>query len=370
VAGAVLVPVTVASASHHHAAKLPLALVPLQKAQLGAAGRSLALDYDGSGPSDIPFDGLKACEVSLLLLNDGRVAQYFLDYGDGFTGSNGVMEIRTGVDEYTTRAAAKAVYLLRRRADSDQQVGQWKKIRVPAVGPRHFAYLGTWAVPNLNPIVCLDEQVLAGKFIVDLTVTAGSAKAAEHVAPRLARRLYHRFQSMLSGHLAGNPVKLPRKPKNARAAGGPDMSTMVLQPSDIGQPDADVTKFYWAVLPALSAYEMDMNVYAGPFDGDLEQQIFWWRTAKEAKYVAAYESDFNANIKGVSTVDLSAVGDNATGVISEWDGKPLVFVSLTNGRAGEYVLASRNGEGPAPTDSDVQSLAQAAANRLDAGLGP
>ncbi len=375
VAGAVLVPATVASAGHHRAAKLPLALVPLQTAQLGAAGKGLALDY-GSGPKYISNIGLKAFDVRSYMEDDGYSladgGQYSLDYGDPFTGSTGVTEIRTAVQRYKTHAAAKKAYRGWRYVDASLRQfnpgGAWQKIKVPAVGAQNFAYLGRWAVPTLNPIVGLDEQVLAGRFVLSLTVFAGSTDAAEHAAPGLARSLYHRLRSMLRGHLTGKPVTLPRKPKAGQASDGPDLTAMVLQPSDVGQAGTPlVQQRYFAFPPADSTYQMTM-ASAGLYDEGLGQDIFWWPTATEATYAEAYVRAF---IGAGSPVDLSAVGDNASGAIFDGgsDGA-LVVLTLTNGRAGEYIFGSTSGSGPAPTSSDVQTLAQAAANRLDAGLVP
>jgi len=379
-AGAVLVTATAASASHHSSAKLPLALVPLQKAQLGAAGKSLKLDY-GSGPQFISNVGLKAFDVRNIVGTEeweypATVAYYSLDYGDPFTGSPGVMEIQTGVEQYKTPAAARKGYAFWRHVDSSLRIigpgGPWKKIDVPAVGPQHFAYLGTWQAPNLNPIVGLDEQVLAGKFVLALTVTAGSSTAAESIAPRLAHWLYRRFQPMLNGHLAGKPARLPRQPKPGPAAGAPDLPTIILQPSDVGQSQTpDVSKQYIPSLPALSTYEMTMTP-AGLWDDGINEDISWWPTATEATYAEAYLRALTAKFYGNgSPVDLTGVGDNATGSIADYgDNGSVAMVTLTSGQAGVFVDGVTTGAGPAPSDSDLQSLAQAAANRLDAGLGP
>jgi len=377
VGGAILVPATAASGGHH-ASKLPLALVPLQTAHLGLAGKSLKLDY-GSGPKFIRDVGLKAFDVRNVIGDGfragGGVARYALDYGDPFTGSTGVMEIRTGVEEYKTPADAKKGFALWRHVDSFLQIinpGNFppKKLKAPPFGQQSFAYLRTWAAPHLNPIVSLDEQVVAGKFVLDLTVTAGSASAAKKVAPHLLRVLYHRFQLMLKGHLAGKPAKLPPKPHAGQAPSGPDLSTMILQPSDVGQSQAaDLSQHYVAFPPALSEYAMVLHP-AGPYDGGLGQQIFWWPTATEATYAEAYLSALFVKRYGEgSAVDVSLVGDNATGsLVDGGDDGSEVAVTLTNGQAGEFIVGLSTGAAPAPTDSDVQSLAQAAANRLDAGL--
>ncbi|HEY2353324.1 MAG TPA: hypothetical protein VGH79_00300 [Gaiellaceae bacterium] len=377
VAGAVLVPATMASASHHRAAAHPLALVPLQSAQLGALWNGLALDY-GSGRPLFTNVGLKAFDVRPYIQDEGgatfsgQVGRYALDYGDAFSGGTGVTEIRTGIEKYTTPRAAKAAYSYWRHVDSSLHEytpgGQWKKIAVAAVGSRNFAYLGSWTAAGLNPIVGLDEQMLAGRYVLDVAVDAGSIDAAEHAAPGLARKLHHRLRSMLEGHLHWKPATLPREPKPGRAADGPDLSTMILQPSDVGQSSTPtVLKQYDTWLPARSVYMMQMKP-AGLYDDELIQDIFWWPTATEATYAGAY---IRAFVGPGSPVDLSAVGDNATGSIFDGgEAGAFAIITLTNGRASEQIGGFTTGAGPAPTASDVQSLAQAAADRLDAGLGP
>jgi hypothetical protein len=179
--------------------------------------------------------------------------------------------------------------------------------------------------------------------------------------------LHRRLQLMLEGHPAGKSAKLPPTPLAGQASGGPDLSTTILQPSDVGQSlPANEEEEYFVGPPALSAYEMTLKP-AGPYDLGLEQLIGWWPTATEATYAMAYERAIIAKRFGAgSAVDLGAVGDNAIG--SLFNGGSEVAVTLTNGQAGEVILGLSSGS--APTDSDVQSLAQAAANRLDAGLGP
>src|SRR5205814_7679812 len=137
--------------------------------------------------------------------------------------------------------------------------------------------------------------------------------------------------------------------------GGPDLSTMILQPSDVGQWDpADVfLQRYIAFTPALSAYQLDLRP-AGPYD-DVEQLIGWWPTATEATCAEAYVSALFAKEVGVgSPIDLSAVGDNATGSLFDGGDGPYVLVTLTNGQAGEFIYAH---SASTVQDSDVQSLA-------------
>jgi hypothetical protein len=213
IAGAALIPASAASAGHHPA-KIRLAAVPLQAAQFGSAGASLALNYDSGS---ISSEGYMVVEVdaegggtigsyeSVIAGTSGLIRGYVLDYGDPYTGSAGVTSIRSSVAEYRTRADARKglaaarqhdAYLKQELASPYFAVTQ-KAIEPSQVGQRRFGYLVTQAAPNLNPIVRLDEQVAAGRFVLDLTVTAGSASAAETVAPHLLHVLNRRLQRLL-----------------------------------------------------------------------------------------------------------------------------------------------------------------------------
>jgi hypothetical protein len=398
VAGALLAPAASASASHRRAANIDLARVPLQTEQLGPAGASFALIY-GSGEIPNFETTLSLIPPNPYIFNFGgtnfarlgRIDGYALDYGDEFTGSTGVMEIRSGVEEYRNPAdARKGLHAWQKQ---DAEAGRVyssplvpitvSRFKSPGVGKFRFTDLITLAAPNLNPIVKLDEQVTYGKYVLDLTVTAGSVSSAEHAAPHLLRVLRNRLRRLLGGHrVAGGPVNLPPQPPFGPAPGGPALSMLNLQPPDVGQPyPVYVFQGYTVEPPALSAYYMDISP-AGQYD-DLQQVIGWWPTPTEATYGETYESAFffaSGVVVGsarraesgsgvtVTPVDLSAVGDGATGYIITGFGAPSqASITLTNGQAGESITAVSSSTLQA---SDVQSLAQAAANRLDAGLGP
>jgi hypothetical protein len=304
-----------------------------------------------------------------------------LDYGDPYTGSAGVTEIQTSVEVYRTKAGAKdAVRFAPVEGAFDEillaspfvDVSR-KRIKPPHLGQDRYGVLITRAAPNLNPIVALDEQVAAGRFVLDLTVTAGSASAAEAVAPRLLRTLHRRLQSMLAGRTLAKPPKLPGEPEAGQAPGGPDLSTLILQPTDVGQSHAvNLLQEYIPGSPTLSDFLMFLSP-AGTYT-EVVQQIGWWPSAAEAMYGESYGggSPFPFFLSGDSggtktTVDLGAVGDSAVGYLVTEDGKSTAYVVLANGQAGESITATSDGILQA---SDVQSLAQAAADRLDAGLGP
>jgi hypothetical protein len=394
-AGVALLPATAASAGHRPA-RIRLSLVPLQTAQLGSEGASFALNYDSGSISRDGYmvvtvdseGGVDQSYEGVVTGTYGLIGGHVLDYGDPYTGSAGVTDIRSSVAEYKTRADAKSGLSAARQEDAylkDEYSSPYlavteKTIKPSPVGQRRFAYLVTQAAPNLNPIVRLDEQVTAGRFVLDLTVTAGSASAAEDAAPQLLRALDHRLQRAVGGHATGTAPHPPAL-HAGRAPGAPELASMVLQPPDVGQPYAIyLFQGYTAAPPALSDYEMTLQP-AGTY-GYLDQEIGWWPTATEATYAeiygAAADGGFGISIgfaghpdrRGgvtVTPVDLSSIDDPATGYLVTEPGESDALVTVTNGQAGESIVGASHSTLQA---SDVLSLAQAAANRLDAGLGP
>jgi hypothetical protein len=377
-----LVPATAGAATAgHHPAKISLALVPLQTAQLGPDGASFALNY-GSGPgADDTLQVFGAFSLNGVRppspIGGPHISGYALDYGDPFTGSTGVMEIRTGVEQYKSPAYAKSGLKFWRHTEStfweDNSAvlpitGQW--LEAPSVGQRGFASLTTFAAPNLNPIVRLDEQVADGRYVLDLTVTAGSASAAKQAAPGLLSALDHRLRKVVAGHWTGYPAKLPPRPDGGgQAPGGPDLSAATLQPSDVGQSHwVSLFQDYEPDSLALSSFFMYANP-AGPYS-QLTQDIRWWPTATEATYAETYQADSVLVLFGGATsVDLSGLSDPASGTLITGSGlsQSVVEINLTNGQAGDSVFAESD---QMLTTSDVQTLAQALATRLDAALGP
>src|SRR5262249_47021945 len=153
---------------------------------------------------------------------------------------------------------------------------------------------------------------------------AGSASAARKIAPHLLLELHRRLQLVLGGHATDKPPKLPREPKAGQAPGGPDLSTLILHPSDVGQSHAvNLIQASAAAPPALSDFFMILAP-AGTYHG-LLQQIGWWPTATEATYAETYGggnggsplslATFGAGSGTATPVDLSAVGDSAIGYL-------------------------------------------------------
>jgi hypothetical protein len=145
----------------------------------------------------------------------------------------------------------------------------------------------------------------------------------------------------------------------------------VLARSDVGKPATIRHTGY--VSPknsfdeyALSAYDLAMAP-AGPF-GFLQQEVSAARTAVEVRYFAAVAAGaFSSGGLGTVThVDLSSVGDNAFGEILEiTSGGQSVDEALLVLSRNKYLdflsVATKN----KLTASDVQTLAQKAAQRLN-----
>jgi hypothetical protein len=124
---------------------------------------------------------------------------------------------------------------------------------------------------------------------------------------------------------------------------------------------------------ALSAYDLAMAP-GGSF-AYLAQEVLVGRNEFEVEYYAAIEAA--AAVAGLGSavqatpVDLGSVGDNAGGellTIALATGQTVyeAVVVLFRGRYLDFVVAASTSQLSA---TDVQSLAQAAASRLNAGLG-
>jgi hypothetical protein len=370
-AAALLAAVAVPAASAKTpAVKLPL--LPLQKTQLGSAAKSLPLQAD-SGPVsnlDAALHTLSGASPKVFK-KMGRVGGYALDYGDGASGGAGVTSVYTEADQYTTASGAKKAVAFWKKDDAQlEQLNQGgfvvtqQLLKTPAVGSGHFAYLWSYSAANIVPVWVVDEEFAYGKYELDVTVWAGSQNGAAKLAPQVSKKLYARLRQALAGKLHGKPVKLPKPPHAGPPSGGPDISSLALQASDVGAQPGDVQEG-WNVDPsALSDYSVFMEP-AGSFDL-LDQEIEWYPTANDA----AFNADW-ANAQGLragsSQVDLSGVGDGAQGLIYSDSQGGIGQVVFSSGQLAEYVVVfGSNGV----QTTDVQHVAQVAANYINnAGLG-
>jgi hypothetical protein len=244
IAGAILCASSASVASARHAPKLRLPLVPLQSAQLGPVGASLPLEFD-SGPA---ANGDAPTPLKKL----GRLGGYLLDYGDAYVGGAGVTSIATQVERFRTPTGAKKG--LRYWKNDDKVVASFYRsigltvsahfFRVPAVGSSHFAYATSFEIPNADPLFTVDEEVSSRSYILHANVAAGTESMAEHLAPVLMHKLEHRLRQMLDGQLRGKPARLPRLPAPGPPAGGPDLSSLVVGPSDFTGPATVIDQGY------------------------------------------------------------------------------------------------------------------------------
>lgn len=366
-AAAILCGSAASAASAEHAFKVRLPLVPLQTAELGSAGASLPLEF-GSGP-------VSNRDVPSALKKLGRLGGYGLGYGDPYLGGVDVTSIQTEVERFRTPAGAKKA-LAYWKKDDKQLAAAYHLIgvslgahffKVPAVGSGHFAYDTPMQVPNADPLYTVEEAASTRGYVLHAIVAAGTESTAEHLAPVLMRKLEHRLHQMLGGHLRGKPPKLPKVPQPGPPPGGPDLSTLVVGPSDFSPPATVVDQGYDPDPSAVSTYGVDLHP-AGPFD-EVQQTISWYANANETTWQGTLFADiFTAFGAGgnETIVDLSALGDNAHGVILFGAAAPFVFVDMWQGQALDIATAQASTATIQP--SDVQALAQAMADHLNAGL--
>lgn len=374
VSAAVLVPS--AAAARKAAVKLPL--VPLQRSQLGAVARSLALEHDsGVVSNSTAASNANGADVTAKQLAKlGRRTGYQLDYGDPFLPGNGVREIETGVERYRNAAAAKRGLAFWRGNESLvaslAQAGvraSLTAVRPPAVGTGRWAVAVTLEIPGTSPVYGLDEDVQDGSYVIMVSVGAGSPGAARRLAPKLAKQLDARLRAGLAGKLRGRPAKLPRL-KAGPPPSGPDPAQAALTTSDFSQATLTREK-YTADAEAVSEYDVGFAP-AGAF-ADVFQQIVAQSTPSEATYYAALLAgsvrSYDRGGNTVTPVDLSGVGDDAYAALLQLrlSGQTVyeAAVVLANGPLVELIVGASKTQ---LADADVTSLAQAAAARLNAAV--
>jgi hypothetical protein len=370
---AVLVP----AASAKSAARVKISLIPLPKSALGSAAHALALAHDSGGISNTAAANRTADAGPATFKKLGRLSGYALDYGDAYSGAAGITDVRTTIEQYKTSAGAKRGLAFWRKEDA--QLGALDNpgftvtdalVKVPAVGKTRFAYLTSFSASNIAPVSSLDERVADGHYVLEVTVSAGSASAAKALAPKLAKKLDARLRLALAGRLHAKPVKLPAKQKAGPPTGGPDLSAMALQTSDLSGP-AEIVANQYSVDPAIldfvdlansSEYDVLM-LPAGPFD-ILIQEIEWYPTANGASFNSDFLNAFSLSQVGSTALDLSSVGDGAQGSITPDSQLSQGGVALTKGQLSEFIdvaVAQSSID-----SSDVTNLAQTAASKIDA----
>jgi hypothetical protein len=367
-AGLLLVPAAAASRSH----KVNLAIVPLPNSAIGAAAQSFPLAHDSGPVSNANAAAHTSGATPKTFKKLGRLNGYVLEYGNAFTGAVGITDVHTGIDRYKTAADARRALAFWKKQDA--KLGALNnpafsvtsvpvQVPAPATGTSHFAYVTSYSASNIEPVSGIDEQVADGRYVLDVIVTAGTASTAEALAPSLAQQLDARFRLAREGRLHARPVKLP-KLKAGPPLGGPDLSTLALRKSDlVGK--VTTSKEYIVDPAAISDYSVFM-LPAGQFDA-LDQEIEWYPVANEASFFADFENAATLLQHGTTALDLSALGDGAQGSVTESSSFSGGQVFFSSGNLAEFIFM---GSQSSVSGADVTSVAQAAANRIDAaGLG-
>jgi hypothetical protein len=315
----------------------------------------------------------------------GWVGSYTLDYGDAFSGCSCITEIRTSVDRYRTAADAKSGLAFWKKDDaqvvrldrkSGFAVAAHRFLRVPAVGTSRYAYFTQYETVRAKPVWMVDERFADGKYVLQVEISWGSGATGTTLAPKLAKKLDERLQLARAGRLHATAATLPRQPAPGAQPGAPDLSTLVLQQSDLAPGVATLT--YGSGHYARDAFALALSEYdivyepAGRY-AELGQTIQWYPSANEAAFRSAYHEALGialaagSGIRGpITSVDLGGVGHGDRGAILRTTRNGyLALLSLSRGRATDYVFA----QGPSRIrPADVQGLAQSMAARLAAGV--
>lgn len=375
--------VTAASASSN--AQVDLASVPLPKSALGAAAHSLPVARDSGVDSNAEAASESSSGVTAAKLKRlGRVTGYLLDYGSPFGDLAGVRQIQTEVELYGSAAQArKGLEFWRRDELNNDELKALgltfsvKKLKPAGIPGPHWVYAATVSIKGLKPLSGVDAQLQQGKYLLDVSVAAGSTAAAAKLIPALARKLSRRMQLALAGHLPKAHVKVPPARKAGPPARGPKPADLVLKPADVGSGASIVHKGYSKPKDslddnALSVYDLAMTS-TGTYRF-VTQEVLVGANALEAQYfgaiaVSAVAAAFGKKAQ-VSPIDLSGVGDNAKGDLLKItvNGKVAseAILVLTRGTYLDFVVAATPS---AITSADARALARSMAKRLDAGFG-
>jgi len=372
---ALVAAVVVPAASAKSPAAVKLSIIPLQKSALGSAASSLSIAL-GSGP--------QSNQGSPKLKRLGRITGYQLIYGSLLNAGSGLDMVQTSVDKYKTAADAKRALPFWKKLILGQAEGLSQldltasvvQIPVPRIGVGRWGTVFTYSIPDNPSLYFVNEEFAVGRYVLDLAVGAGSESFAKSFANKTARALERRLVLAVAGRLHGHPAKLPKPPKAGPPPSGPDPVSMVLTQSDL--PSSTVQQEGYDSVPvALSTYDVIFQP-AGAFD-DLFQTVSVMPTPASAAYLAAFNgADEIANelffagpaFTKVTPVDVSSAGDNAQAAIVEISGGGETLneavVTLNTGPASDFLIADSS---RSIDPVDVQKLAQAAANRLNIGLG-
>lgn len=386
---ALLVPGAAPAGPVHTAAPVNLALLPLQKAQLGRAGAPLALTLNsGAGPyfygaGSTSYMGRLHWDVTKL----GQGDSYSLDYGAAFTGCSCITEIRTSVERFRSVAIARKRLVFWKRSDEEVvnldvepgfAVDVHRFVHAPTVGVRRFAYFTEYRAEGAGRERVIDERFTDGRYVLQVEIHWGSGPSGITVASKLARKLDERLRLARAGLLHATPVTLPKPVPPGPPPAGPDLSTLAVQQSDLpaGAVGTGDAHYDWDPF-ALSAYQGATYRWAarrGLYQS-VRESIQWYATAHEAAFWSAYESaaelgdrPLNGWPKDRTHITSAKLDGGGRATVMWFSGGAGSFavVSISRGHvaAGLTVIANRS---QLPV-GDVKALGWAMAARLDAGV--
>jgi hypothetical protein len=237
VAVAVLAPV----ASAKSAPRVHLSVIPLPKSSLGSAARGLALaQVSGSQSNDAEAGSTFSGVLGKTFEKMGRITGYALTYGNEESGLPGVNSVWTSIDEYKNAKDAKRGLAFWKKDDelvTGLNQGGFAVtnafVRVPRVGSSRFAELASYSASNIAPVSSLDEQFVEGRYVLDVTVSAGKAAQAKALTESYAKKFDARLKFALAGRLHAKAAKLPPRQKAGPPSGGPDLAAMGLAATDL-----------------------------------------------------------------------------------------------------------------------------------------
>jgi hypothetical protein len=379
-----------------------LALIPLPKADLGAAAVALPLDPDSGvetnkDAADDAFAHVKAAQLARL----GRITGYTLDYndagGNALAAGHGLLEVQTSVELYRDADAATNGLAFWRKDDESFARTPLPGIKV-AMAP--FAVAGAWRssysfagwieLQGKPRIYGAEVLFQVGELLADVSVSAATEAETKPLVVALIRKLQARIDLARAGKLRGPPVPLPGKVKPGPPRNGPELSKLALTPADLGG-NARVQHQGYKLdkdLSPISDYDRDLSP-AGPF-ADLEEQVELFHSPLEAGYtlsavVAGFSSEalikqFGAEFRSahiasfkVTRLPAFQAGDEARAALATirlTNGLTfnMGFVVVRNGSVLEALLATTR-VGVRLLPSALTGLARLAAARANRGLG-
>jgi hypothetical protein len=358
-----------------------LALVPLPKAAIGAAVRSLRVQVDTGVVSNAEAAS-ENFETARAMIRSGRVSGWSTDYGDDLANNAPVGEITSEISEWRNSDDARRALTRVMRLNLSFAAGLLRfgiatrrtNTAGPKVGSEHAAYTAMYRFAKTKSVYCAGEKAAEGRYLIDVSACGASREATQHLFPVLIRRLDQRLRLALAGELRGKPVRPARYRKPGPPADGPKPAALALGPGDV---PAKTRHGRYEKTGFRSSYELSLS-HAGPYVG-LHQGISLAVNGPTAKFWAAdylYRDTHTSLYDGATapiqarSVDLSGVPDHALGQIVRVPFAPgrAVYhghIALRHGPWLDFITAVSNS--PIHT-SDLRKLARLATSRLDTGL--